>query len=177
MKSKVIGIYSSSVRKTSYKDIILFSLQIFDLSCPLILQQPSRLVTSCFDAFQECLGIAVTALLLAVHISSHVSLFPSFISPVIIDISCYWFARGEFPSFEGYVFASNNLFNHTINEIGLLLAFLLPILYGVFFFACFMVSVRLFRLVKGFLVSIGVLVSQLLFVKPFDAHHFSEVLS
>ena len=129
-KVSYIGIYSSSVKKTSYKDVMLFSLQIFDLSCLLILQ-PSRLVASCFDAFQEYLGIAIAALLFAVHISSRVSLFPSFISPVIIDISCYWFARGEFPSFEGYMFTSNNLFNHTINEIGLFLTFLL-ILYGFF---------------------------------------------
>lgn len=117
-------------------------------------------MASCFDAFKECRGGGVRALLFAVQISSHVSLFPSFISPVIIDTSCYWFTTGEFPSFEGYVFASNNLLNHTINEIGLFLAsflFWLPVLYVfslvVLRFLC------LFRLVGSFLVSTGILVS------------------
>lgn len=126
---------------------------------------------------QECLGIAVIALLFAVHISCRVSLFPSFISSVIVDTSCYRFARGEFPSFEGYMFASNDLFNHTINETSSFLTFFASYSVWVFFFACFMVSVSLFCLVKGFLVSIGVLVSLLLFVEPFDPRRFSEVLS
>lgn len=116
MRNKVTGIYSSSVKKTCYKDFILFSLQIFDLSHLLIPLQPIRLVASCFDAFQECLGIAGVALLFAVHISSCVSLFPSFISPVITDASSYGLRGVRFP-FEGYVFASSNLFNHTSNEM------------------------------------------------------------
>lgn len=117
MRSKVIGIYSSSVKKTCYKDIILFSLQILDLSCPLIPLPPVRLVASCFGAFQECLGIAGVALLFAVHISSRVSLFPCFISPVTTDASSYGLWGVSFP-FEGYMLASNNLFNHTSNEMG-----------------------------------------------------------
>lgn len=118
-------------------------------------------MASCFDAFKECRGGGVRALLFAVQISSHVSLFPSFISPVIIDTSCYWFTTGEFPSFEGYVFASNNLLNHTINEIGLFFAFFffLASRSVCFFSGCFTLSVSLFRLVGSFLVSTGILVS------------------
>lgn len=96
MRNKVTGIYSSSVKKTCYKDIILISLQIFDLSHPLIPQQPIRLVASCFDVFWECLGIPGVALLFSVHISSCVSLFLSFISPVKTDASLLRFVRGEF---------------------------------------------------------------------------------
>lgn len=118
-------------------------------------------MASCFDAFKDCRGGGVRALLFAVQISSHVSLFPSFISPVIIDTSCYWFAMGEFPSFEGYVFVSNNLLNHTINEIGLFLAFFFfGFLFCMWFFSgCFTLSVSLFHLVGSFLLSTGILVS------------------
>lgn len=115
--NKVTGIYSSSVKKICHKDIVLISLQIFDLSRPLIPQQPIRLVASCFDVFWECLGIAGIALLFSIHISSCVSLFPSFISSVINDASSYGLWGVSFP-FEGYVFASSNLSNHTSSETG-----------------------------------------------------------
>lgn len=136
-------------------------------------------MASCFDAFKDCCGGGVRALLFAVQISSHVSLFPSFISPVIIDTSCYWFAMGEFPSFEGYVFVSNNLLNHTINEIGLFLAFFffwLPVLYVVFFwlFYAFCESLPFGRKLSAKYRDFSF---PALFIKPYNPCHFSEVLS
>lgn len=137
-------------------------------------------MASCFDAFKECRDGGVRALLFAVQISSHVSLFPSFISPVIIDTSCYWFTTGEFPSFEGYVFASNNLLNHTINEIGLFLAFFFfffgfPFcMFFLWLFYAFCESLPFGRKLSGKYRDFSF---PAVFIKPYNPCHFSKVLS
>lgn len=84
--------------------------------------------------FGNALVIAGVALQFSVHTSSCISLFPSLISFVITDASSYGLWGVSFP-FEGYLFASSNLFNHTSNEMGYFLRF--PFLFYSGFFAYF----------------------------------------
>lgn len=70
------------------------------------------------------------------------------------------------------MFASSNLFSHTSNEMGCFLHFSFLFCMGSLLIFWF-----LFCLVKGLLVNLGGLVSLLLFLRHFDPHNFSEVLS